>query len=213
MVTSTYIERTFAPMTNATNDPHTTMGLTLLQARHVNSIFDEGWSRWAKSLRSVQSPKIPSGRCRDKAAYHCARGCRTQGWHVYAKENKTLFEEEGAQLNYRDKGLRVMHQKKAAFDALTPEEQQPFHERARKIRKEAKAHGALVEHEMRTQTEPEVFAGPWSLSATRNGAPSGWPLHNALVERMMNNKLLSSAAADWDSEHSKVWAKRLKFQT
>ena len=90
MVTSTFVEKTFAPMTSATNDPHSTVSLSHVQARHVNSIFDEGWQRWAKQLSP--SGAIPTGRCRDLAAYHCARGCPTQGWHVYAKENKTLFE-------------------------------------------------------------------------------------------------------------------------
>jgi len=180
----------------------------------VNAIFDEGWKRWGKSLQpTLQQPAgvtIKNGNSRDSAAYHSARGIQTKGWHLYAKENKTLFEEEGAHLHWRDKGLRVAHQKQKAFEALTPEEQEPFHERARKLRAQAKARGAPVEHELQTQAAPEVFAGPWSLSATKNGLPSGWPLHNALVERTVKNKPLRYAAADWDSEHYKVWGEALE---
>ena len=211
MVTSTFIEKTFAPMTIATNEPRTTQSLTFLQASHVNAIFDEGWRRWAKSLQSLQpSGTIHTGKHRDPAAYHCARGCRTQGWHLYAKENKTLFEEEGAHLHWREKGLRVAHQKQKKFEALTLEEQEPFHERARKIRAEAKARGAPVQQVLQHQAEPEVFAGPWSLSATKNGLPSEWPLHNAVVERMMKDRTLCQSGDKWNSEHSKVWGEALE---
>ena len=41
MVTSTFVEKTFAPMTQFTSEPRPRVSLQLLQAHRVNTIFDE----------------------------------------------------------------------------------------------------------------------------------------------------------------------------
>jgi len=46
MVTSTFVEKAFDPMTQLTSEPRSRVSLPLLQAHHVNTILDESVQAW-----------------------------------------------------------------------------------------------------------------------------------------------------------------------
>ena len=61
MVTSTFVEKTFAPMTKFTSEPRSRVSLPLLQAQHCNTVFDESVQAWWETM-------VPEGQTKPKQA-------------------------------------------------------------------------------------------------------------------------------------------------
>ena len=152
MVTSTFVEKTFAPMTQFTSEPRSRVSLPLLQAHHVNTIFDETVQAWWKTM--LPDNKW-NGKCRGPAAYHHAEGSHTCAWHLYTKgpahEPGIVFDKERV--------LGIVTDKRAEFMALSSAEKQPWEEKAARARRIARVRQAPVAREAAYQLEADVLGG------------------------------------------------------
>ena len=213
MPTSTFIERTFRFMTGFTSQPQSRPALSLLKAKHVNNVFLELVNRWGKTLSEQCTMAIlsDSGKCRDPAIYHRAKGSGTTGLHVFVKQNKekleTLFEQEvPAGLSNSKRAHFSTLMKSRRYAALAPEERKQYEDEAKKTREQAKAAGAPVRKALEALAQPEIVGGPWLLSSTRNGIRSEWPLHSGVVEKAVRgNNPLRREADSWNQSQSRIY--------
>ena len=196
MVTSTFIERTFAPMTRFTTEPSSRHGLPSVKAKHVNTIFVESVRRWWSALLPED---MPTGRCRDLAAYTHAKGSKTNPWHVYVASNKSSG------------GIANINAQRSAFVALTPEEQQPYIQKATKIRQQARNRRAPVARALDVELATELPGGPWSMSASKDGLPGDWPLNRVRLCEALGRGNLTTVSKAWDDMNVKVWEEAAEF--
>ena len=156
---STFVEKTFAPMSQFTSEPRSRVSLQLLQAKHVNTIFDENVQVWWKAML----PAEKNGKCRGPAAYHLASGSKTCAWHLYtmgpAQKPDTVFDKQIV--------FGIVLDKRAEFMAMSSAEKQPWEDAAAKVRTEARVRQSPVAREAASQREAAVLGGHWSLSTSR----------------------------------------------
>ena len=81
MVTSTSVEKTFAPMTQFTFEPGPRVSLPLLQAKHCNTIFVEGVQQWWETFYQRRRRTEDFG----SQQHTFASGSGTNAWNLYAK--------------------------------------------------------------------------------------------------------------------------------
>ena len=79
---------------------------------------------------------------------------------------KVTLAEQGERQG-KTRTLEPALDKRKEWQGLTIEEKKPYEDEAKRIRVEANARGAPVKRALEALSEPEVFAGPWSLFATR----------------------------------------------
>ena len=70
--------------------------------------------------------------------------------------------------------------------SLTQEEQQPYIDKALKMRQPAKARTTLCGRSLDKELALELLGGPWSLSASEDALPGDWPLNRALLNATLD---------------------------
>ena len=186
MVTSTFIETVFAPMTTWTNALRARLSLQSLAAKHVTKLFGEDVDRWR---RLIHKP-APSAFCRDLVAYAHAAGTCTRAWHMYVQHKKAEggdFPEDKAER------MRKINELKREFDGLRPETKLDWECRALATRSAAAHRGSPLDSAVEAERElaqgSEISGGPWDLSyslatdgdADATGLTTLWPLSESVV--------------------------------
>ena len=193
-MTSTFVEKTFAPMTQFTSEPRSRVSAQLLQAAHVNSVFDENVQAWWKTM--LPDEKSESGKNRDPAACDHAPGSKTNAWHLYVKGPAQAQHAEA---------LGVIQNRRMEYEALSGAQRQSWEDQARAARSIARVHMAPVVREAAFQREADVPGGPWSLSSSRGGMPGDWPVHSMHINETMKGASFSQVAKAWRAQYSGVW--------
>ena len=101
--------------------------------------------------------------------------------------------------------MTSINQQRTIFMSLSPEEQLQYVNEALKDRQAAKARKAPVERSLDAELATEVFAGPWSMSASKDGRPGDWPLNRCLLNDIIGKRNIASVAESWNCDNCKVW--------
>ena len=117
MITSTFAERMFAPLTKWTNQKQSRLSLHQVGAKLVNTLFEEAVERWWKALpQEIAARKV---RTRSPVAYPLPQQHHKCAWHAYVAEHKP---EPGLQLSLTERMSHINSQR-TAFALLPAEEQ------------------------------------------------------------------------------------------
>ena len=199
MLTSTFAERIFAPLTQWTSQPKSRLGLPMIAAKHVNTVFDEGVQRWGrKSLLRPSSTR----NSRNPVAYPIAPLSQQSAWHSYVAHQ----ERDPAQCSWDH-----IAAKRAEFQALPAEEKKPWAAKAKAKRTAALGQKAPLDALLCNQSECEVSGGPWGLAASRGNSLSEWPLSRESVDQASRRVKVKKTAADWEKQQSCVWGEAADF--
>ena len=151
-VTSTFVERVFAPMTQWTSLPKARLSLPMLAALHATTIFEGNVKRWWRSLATESTTSTP--RSRDPAAVLTALGSHTCAWHEYAKANCP----QDAALSSLERHAVILKDLKE-WKNLAEEHKTLWKDRASTTRRQAASRGAPVEAVLALQAEGDVAGG------------------------------------------------------
>ena len=198
MLTSTFAERLFAPLTQWTCQPKSRLGLPMIAAKHVNTVFDEGVQRWGRKSLTMPS----STRERNPVAYTIAAQTKQNAWHSYVEHQ----HRDPAQSSFDHIVAR-----RAEFNALPAEEKKPWAAKAKAKRTAASGQKSPLDALLCDQSECEVSGGPWGLAASRGNSLSEWPLSRESVDQASRRVKVKQTAADFCKQQSCVWGEAADF--
>ena len=164
VVTSTYVERVFAGLSQATRSAN--MDMPALQARHVLQTFDSQVQRWrASAVRAGGRRKGVSATGRPAWMKPTATGSRINGLQLWQRQY-LANHAAGAS------GATRLAESRAAWKALAQEERRTWQQRAISERALNRQRASPLEAALADAQQPaETGGGPWGTYAA-----TGWPL-------------------------------------
>ena len=123
VLTSTFIEKCFAPLTTLTEVPRDRHTDASLASHHLLTVFDQAVNKWWETLHPA--PTIP--RARPVIVKTTPEGLHTCGWHLYVAE-----KDDWKGGSYGDNNA-ALQASMARWKHLPAEEQAPYLAKAKKI--------------------------------------------------------------------------------
>ena len=206
VLTSTFIEKCFAPLTTFTSVPRARHTFPSLASHHLLTVYEQAVKKWWETLDAPSTSK----RARPVTVHLKPPGLHTCGWHLYVSE-----KDEWKRGSYKDNNEELLASMEQ-WTKLPAAKQKPYLEKAKKQRLEAKNQGSALDRAL--SHDFEECGGPWRLSAsvTKRQAdssdglppkrrPAEWPIARVHIEREMDGMRLSQAWEHWQRKESKVW--------
>ena len=213
VLTSTFIEKCFAPLTTFTGAFRSRHTLPSVASHHLLTVFDAAVKKWWETLDPATTS---SNKARPVTVKTSPKGRGTCGWHLYVAE-KPLANYSSPQGN-----MAELQAKMARWKRLSAEEQAPYIAKAKKERLAAKNQGSALDNALRDKFEE--CGGPWRLSAclkevradSSDGlgpgrSPSDWPIARVHIEQQMRELNLATSCERWRREEGQVWGEDLDF--
>ncbi len=189
VVTSTFVERLFAPLTRWSS---TRQGPASLAAKHVIAVFTGVVHRWRR-LQHTGSPKLESHRCRPHWLKPLRKGSRLNGFQVFRAE---FLKQKCRPLSgFRQEALD-------AWVNLPSDERKAFKHTAQAMRKVAATQPSSLERVVEQHLQGhEEGHGVWQ-SASQS---SPWPLATGpLRELLAGRGAFARVSKEWLQERSTI---------
>ena len=217
VLTSTFIEKCFAPLTTFTAAFRSRHTLPSVAGHHLLTVFDEVVNKWWETLDPAPTS---CNKSRPVTVKGSPEGAHTCGWHLYVAENPPAHRSS------HQEAIAEVHDKMAAWKRLPPEEQAPYIAKAKKQRLVANNQGSALDKALRDGFEE--CGGPWRLSACHRFSrpwarqdnshglgpeklPADWPIARVHIEQQMKDLNLATSLQHWQREEGKVWEEDLDF--
>jgi hypothetical protein len=208
MVTSTFAERIFAPLTRWTSARQARVGLHTVASKLVTTLFEEAVQRWWQACASDGNASAASGKCRSMVAKTNAPHHKQCAWHAYVEAQTPPESLKGAAWGQR---LAHFNSKRAEFDVLPLQDQTEWLNKAAASRAAARGRRAPLDRLLGLQAEGEQLGGPWGLGARLGSLQASWPLSRAAVSEALERSSLDHAAAAWAAATNRVFQEDEQF--
>ena len=136
VLTSTFIEKCFAPLTTFTRVPRARHTFPSVASHHVLSVYEQAVKNWWETFDAPST----SSKARPVAAHLTPPGIHTCAWHLYVSEKDEW--NHGSYDDNNGKLLASMEQ----WRKLPASEQEPYRLKAKQVRLEAKNQGLSLIH-------------------------------------------------------------------